>query len=154
MFHIDLLTPYRETLTHGANYQRPPPDLIDGVEEFEVKKVLDSHWYGRGCKLQYLIKWKGYPDSDNQWVNWDDAKESLDAIRDFKRSNPDRETHIKASLQPIKKPSHIRISFMSTSPSPTAHWNFDTKEARDAWARADYDASKAAADAESTLAEA
>ena len=30
----------------------------------------------------------GYPDSDNQWVNWDDAKESLDAIRDFKQSNP------------------------------------------------------------------
>ena len=30
----------------------------------------------------------GYPDSDNQWVNWDDTKESLDAIRDFKQSNP------------------------------------------------------------------
>ena len=38
MFHIDLLTPYHETPTHGANYQRPPPDLIDGVEEFEVEK--------------------------------------------------------------------------------------------------------------------
>ena len=43
---------------------------------------------------------------------------------------------------------------MSTSPSPTAHWNFDTEEARDAWARADYDAAKAAADEESTMAEA
>ena len=43
---------------------------------------------------------------------------------------------------------------MSTSPSPTDHWNFDTEEARDAWARADYDASKAAADAESAMAEA
>ena len=42
---------------------------------------------------------------------------------------------------------------MSTSPSPTAHWNFDTEEARDAWARADYDASRAAADAESAMAE-
>jgi hypothetical protein len=28
---------------HGANYQRPPPDLVDGVEEYEVEKVLDSH---------------------------------------------------------------------------------------------------------------
>ena len=43
---------------------------------------------------------------------------------------------------------------MSTSPSPTAHWNFDTEEARDAWARADYDASKAAADEESAMVEA
>ena len=153
VFHIDLLTPYRETLTHGANYQRPPPDLIDGMEEFEVEKVLDSRRYGRGRKLQYLIKWKGYPDSDNQWVNWDDAKESLDAIRDFKRLNPDRETHIKASTSYSEESPPIRISSMSTSPSPTAHWNFDTEEARDAWAHADYDASKAAANAESAMAE-
>jgi hypothetical protein len=43
VFHTDLLTPYHETLTHGANYQHPPPDLINGVEEYEVEKVLDSH---------------------------------------------------------------------------------------------------------------
>jgi hypothetical protein len=49
---------------------------VDGVEEYEVKKVLDSCRYGRGRKLQYLIKWEGYPDSDNQWVNWDDASRS------------------------------------------------------------------------------
>ena len=154
VFHIDLLTPYCETPTHGANYQRPPPDLVNGVEEFEVEKVLDSRRHGRGRKLQYLIKWKGYPDSDNQWVNWDDARESLDAIRDFKRSNPDREIHIKASPSPSETTSSLRISSMSTSPSPTIHWNFDTEEARDAWARADYDASKAAADEESAMAEA
>ena len=154
VFHMDLLTPYCKTPTHGANYQCPPPDLIDGVEEFEVEKVLDSCQHGRGHKLQYLIQWKGYPDSDNQWVNWDDAKESLDAIQDFKQLNPDREIHIKASPSPGKRSSPVRISLMSTSPSPTATWNFDTQEARDAWARANYAVSKAAANAESTMAEA
>ena len=153
VFHTDLLTPYCETPTHGANYQRPPPDLVGGVEEFEVEKVLDSRRYGRGRKLQYLIKWKGYPDSDNQWVNWDDAQESLDAIRDFKQLNSDREVHIKVSLSSPEDSSPTCISSMTTSPSPTAHWNFDTEEARDAWARADYDASRAAADAESAMAE-
>jgi hypothetical protein len=58
VFHTDLLTPYRETLTHGANYQRPPPDLMEGVEEYEVEKVLDSCRYGCGRKLQYLIAWE------------------------------------------------------------------------------------------------
>ena len=43
---------------------------------------------------------------------------------------------------------------MTTSPSPTVHWNFNTEEARDAWACADYNASKATADAESAMAEA
>jgi hypothetical protein len=37
VFHVDLLTPYRETDFHGRNYERPPPDLINGEEEYEIK---------------------------------------------------------------------------------------------------------------------
>jgi hypothetical protein len=94
VFHIDLLTPYHETPIHGANYQRPPPDLVEGEEEYEVETVLASRRFGRGKKLQYLVKWKGYPDSDNQWINKEDIFAD-DAIREFKSSNPDQETHIR-----------------------------------------------------------
>jgi hypothetical protein len=94
VFHIDLLTPYHETTIHGANYQRPPPDLVEGEEEYEVETVLVSRRFGRGKKLQYLVKWKGYPDSDNQWINKEDVFAD-DAIREFKNSNPDQETHIR-----------------------------------------------------------
>jgi hypothetical protein len=133
VFHTDLLTPYRETLTHGANYQRPPPDLVDGVEEYKVERVLDSRWYRRGCKLQYLVKWVGYPDSDNQWVSWDDALGAEDAIREFKRTNSDQEVHIKASHTSEQSSSSSAPSPMSTSPSLTANWNFDTPENHAAW---------------------
>jgi hypothetical protein len=37
VFHVDLLTPYRETEFHGANYNKPPPDLINREEEYEVE---------------------------------------------------------------------------------------------------------------------
>jgi hypothetical protein len=94
VFHIDLLTPYHETPIHGANYQRPPPDLVEGEEEYEVETVLASQRFGRGKKLQYLVKWKGYPDSDNQWINKEDVFAD-DVIREFKNSNPDQETHIR-----------------------------------------------------------
>jgi hypothetical protein len=94
VFHIDLLTPYHETPIHGANYQRPPPDLVEGEEEYEVETVLASRRFGRGKKLQYLVKWKGYPDSDNQWINKEDVFAD-NAIREFKNSNPDQETHIR-----------------------------------------------------------
>ena len=47
VFHIDLLMPYWETITHGANYQRPPPDLVDNEEEYKVEKILDSRLFGR-----------------------------------------------------------------------------------------------------------
>ena len=40
VFHIDLLTPYHEMPIHGTNYLCPPPDLIDGEEEYEVEYVL------------------------------------------------------------------------------------------------------------------
>jgi hypothetical protein len=67
MFHADLITPYKETELHGPNFTRPPPDLIDGEEEYKVEKILDMKQKGRGHKMHYLIKWKGYPTSDNSW---------------------------------------------------------------------------------------
>lgn len=42
VFHVDLLTLYKEMEIHGPNFTRPPPDLIDGEEEYEAEQVLDS----------------------------------------------------------------------------------------------------------------
>jgi hypothetical protein len=56
IFHASLLTPFSETPAHGPNFTRPPPDLIDGKEEYEVEQIR-SHWRWGRCKtLQYLIK--------------------------------------------------------------------------------------------------
>src|SRR6266481_4538682 len=67
VFHASLLTPYHETTAHGPNFTRPPPDLIDGEEEYEVERIVAHRQFGRLKRLQYLIKWKGYPESDNTW---------------------------------------------------------------------------------------
>ena len=40
VFHINLLMPYCNMPIHGANYVHPPPDLIDGEEEYEVEYIL------------------------------------------------------------------------------------------------------------------
>jgi hypothetical protein len=94
VFHVDLLTPYHETEFHGTNYDKPPPDLIDGEEEYKVERIVASRRFGRGHKLQYLVKWKGYPDAENQWV----AKEDVfaeEAIKEFHDLNSDSSTHIR-----------------------------------------------------------
>lgn len=63
VFHASLLVPYRETEAHGPNFLAPPPELVEGEEEFEVEAILAHRKVGG--HLKYLVKWKGYPTSEN-----------------------------------------------------------------------------------------
>ena len=69
VFHINLLMPYHQNQTYGEAYTQPPPDLIEGEEEYEVEEIVSDRRHGRSRSHQYLIKWKGYPPSENSWVN-------------------------------------------------------------------------------------
>ena len=40
IFHASLISPYRETEAYGPNYLLPPPDLIEGEEEYEVEAIV------------------------------------------------------------------------------------------------------------------
>ena len=67
VFHSSLLTPYKETRKHGAQFQCPPLELIDNEEEYKVEQII-NHWhFGKCCQLQYLIQWKGYSAVDDTW---------------------------------------------------------------------------------------
>jgi hypothetical protein len=65
VFHANLLTPFKETEMHGPNYPKLTPDLINQEKEYKVEAIIMHRKYGRWN--QYLIKWKGYPTSDNSW---------------------------------------------------------------------------------------
>ena len=65
VFHAILLRQYKETEVYRANYLRPPPDLIEGEEVYEVEGILKHRRQGR--KYQYYVKWKGYPISEATW---------------------------------------------------------------------------------------
>ena len=145
VFHADLLTPYQETELHGPNFTRPPPDLIEGEEEYEVEEILQSRRFGRGRKVQYLVKWKGYPESENQWVAWDDLHAD-ERIADFKKKNPAAVSHIKAEgseaepnsqfpmtndghssppltvISPADMPPEVRQLFLDWRPTVPSSW--------------------------------
>jgi hypothetical protein len=42
MFHIDLLTLYKETEEYGQAYTRPPPITVQSEEEYEVESILQA----------------------------------------------------------------------------------------------------------------
>ena len=49
----------------GNNYPRPPPELLEGEEVYQVETILKHQRRGRG--YQYYVKWKGYPISEATW---------------------------------------------------------------------------------------
>ena len=145
VFHTDLLTPYRETKTHGENYQRLPPELIDNEEEFEVEAILDSRRFGRGHKLQYLIKWLGYPDSDNQWEDADKVHAN-ELIRAFQQQHPGKETHLKAG--------RIAKSLPSPPPMPCSRnddYSFSAGVASPTYSVSNYDVNNNVDDVDGSL---
>jgi hypothetical protein len=66
VFHATLLSPFKETELHGKAFPKPPPDLINGEEEYEVKAILNSR--RRGNQMEYLVRWKGYGSDSDEWI--------------------------------------------------------------------------------------
>src|SRR6266702_4854755 len=83
----------------------------------EVKRVriVTLRHFGRRHKLQYLVKWKGYPDSDNQWVNREDMF-AEDAIREFEESNSATTSHKKRGWKTRNDTPHSSAKSSSTLP--------------------------------------
>ena len=42
VFHIDLLIPHHQTEAYGETYRQPPPELIDGEEEYEIEEIINQ----------------------------------------------------------------------------------------------------------------
>jgi hypothetical protein len=76
--------------------------------------------------LQYLVKWEGYPDADNMWVDKDDVFAD-DKVREFKNSNPNAATHIrstssaKSSYPPTSTQSKLLLHHAQTYMSSDGH---------------------------------
>ena len=53
--------------------------LMKQEEQYEVEQVLKHK--NINCKQHYLVKWKGYPDSENMWeliMNLNDCKQTIE----------------------------------------------------------------------------
>ncbi|SRR6266702_3179505 len=81
--------PYVENITHGPNFTQPPPKIVQGEDEhYEVEKVLQSKISPNHKGILYLIKWKGYPDSENSWLPSSEMTHSQDLVQKFHKDQP------------------------------------------------------------------
>jgi hypothetical protein len=83
VFHASLLLPYHEMTQHGPNFVQLPPELIEDEEEYEIKAICNHQYFGHSCTLQYLVKWQGYPESDNMWEPEDNIH-TPDFLKDYR----------------------------------------------------------------------
>ena len=77
-FHASLLTPYQENEVHGWNFPAPPPDLIEGEEEYKIEKILRHH--GSPSARMFLIRWKGYSAEEDSWIAERELKHAKSAL--------------------------------------------------------------------------
>jgi transposase InsO family protein len=104
VFHNSLLTPYKETQEHGPNYTRPPPDIVEGeTDHYEVEKVVDSRLTPNRRGTRYLVKWKGYPESENTWIPASGMKHASDLVKQFHDQHPNAPKPPIRSLQ-VQRP--------------------------------------------------
>jgi hypothetical protein len=87
-----LLKPYVKTSTHGPNFTRPPLEII-GEEEghYEIEEILQEHPTRNKKSTQYLVKWKGYLDSENSWLPAKELTHAKDALCKFKSKHASKE---------------------------------------------------------------
>ena len=78
VFHAGLLTPYKENGIHRPNFTRPPPDIIEDKEEWEVERILRH----KGTKkIVYQVKWTGYEDLT--WEPEENLTNANEIIKDY-----------------------------------------------------------------------
>ena len=75
---------------------------MEGEEEWEVKAILAHRYFGHQKKLQYLVKWHGYPDSDNTWEPVENLHAN-DLIQDY-------EHHWQGAAQQVVAAIHLQVT--------------------------------------------
>ncbi|PFX32446.1 heterochromatin protein 1-like [Stylophora pistillata] len=90
---------------------RQPTTEKESVDEevYEVEKVVDKRIH-KG-KVEYLLKWKGYPSSENTWEH-EDSLDCSELLQEYEK-NRARERHEaavkKEKKEKRKEPSDIKI---------------------------------------------
>ena len=97
VFNVALLTRANPDPIDGRVPTEPAPIIVDGEEEYAIKKFLDLNWLGK--HFQYKVTYEGYGKEHDEWLFRDDLLEDLgeesllDFEEDFYRHHPKAKRH-------------------------------------------------------------
>jgi len=106
-FHISLLEPYQENQFPSQIKEPLPPIQIEGEEEYELDRIIDSPLHYN--KLQYQAKWEGYsPEHDKVWYPAENFNNAEHTVQRF---------HCLYPGKPGVNTRHDQQTVLCTSPS-------------------------------------
>ena len=95
VFNTVKLIPYHKDTIPGRKPPSRPPPLIQGENpEWEAEIIKDSRLH-RG-KLQYLVKWKDFPQEESTWEPVEHLKKSPRLVKEFHIKHPSAPRKISA----------------------------------------------------------
>ena len=121
VFHVSLFKPYNENTIEGRLQPGPPPDVIDGEEEWQVEQILEERI--RDGRREYLVKWEGYASEDNTWEPLENLDHCKTLLNQFLKS---LESTSRRGRRPKKRDTVMNTT--GDAPEPVKSTNGDVSE--------------------------
>ncbi len=92
VFHVSLLEPCPPTTRVNEEEPRAQLEVENNEHEYTVEEIRDS--FVHSLELQYLVKWKGFPNEESSWEPVAHLSNSMKFVEEFHQANPTKPSQV------------------------------------------------------------
>ena len=112
--NVENLKPYHPRPPEvGPSHEAPPPELVEGEEEFEVEDILAHRLVGPHKRPEFLVRFKGYGPEDDLWLPQRNLANAQDILKAYQArqtndlSRPARPSRAQRAPRALRRMGHV-----------------------------------------------